>query len=71
MLHNTNKWQSRKLLVWVISSGMTVFLVATDSPHAEEMLRWWCGITMVWMGVQGGADIMGEKNEKNKNRKTG
>jgi hypothetical protein len=43
------KWSSRKLLVWVCSTG----LLFADKLNGEQ----WIAIALVYIGTQGAADI--------------
>lgn len=49
-IEQLKKFISRKLLIWIVSS---VFF-ATGSIGADQ----WFGITMTYMGVEGGADML-------------
>jgi len=44
------KFLSRKLIVWVVA---TVFFAMHNLDSSE-----WFGITMTYLGIQGGADVM-------------
>lgn len=60
LLMNLEKFLSRKLVVWIVS---TVFLAIGDI-DAEQ----WFGITMTYLGVEGGADMVTRfKNKKAQN----
>ena len=46
---NLNKFISRKLLVWLISTGFLIYGFVTSDQ--------WMAITLAYVGVQGFADI--------------
>jgi uncharacterized membrane protein YhaH (DUF805 family) len=54
-----DKLQSRKFWAWIIWTAIIVLAIFRVSGlNLSELLPWYGGITLVWMGVQGGADII-------------
>lgn len=60
-LSSLEKFVSRKLIVWIAS---TVFFILGDI-NSEQ----WFGISMTYIGVEGGADVITRmKNKKLENK---
>lgn len=52
------KLQSRKFIAWLVATGVLLYLMITGSVHFPAFIPWWGGITMFWLGVEGGTDMI-------------
>lgn len=61
----SKKWTSRKFIAWVVSTVIFILLMVFGHDSLNNFIPWWGSITLVWLGVEGGADIVGIKKDKN------
>ena len=53
------KLQSRKLWAWIIWTAIVIIAIfRIANIDLNILIPWYGGITLVWLGVQGGIDIV-------------
>lgn len=53
-----DKFQSRKFIAWITATVILLYLLFSQSEYFPAFVPWWGTITTVWLGAEGGADIM-------------